>query len=249
MTPVELREWRNEVLSRLEVLKAHTKQTLQLMKSRDLQKLDENGKAELEEEWERIEHLFPSDFHAARQNDLSRHLHFAYQHDFDDIENLDIPAVTKSVKEYGRSGDNFVAEEMDRVRLQSSVSDIIHALIRDACADFVAARQHSEAARAAVGLLMDELRRLSGEESDGDTLIRGVVGVNHGQIAFSNCHSKNAKQVTQGFKQMTQGLYKGVRNPISHGWREIGEIEAFQIMTCCSLLLTQLQLVESVDGS
>ena len=88
-----------------------------------------------------------------------------------------------------------------------------------------------------------------GEESDGDTLIRGVVGVSHGQIAFSNCHSKNAKQVTQGFKQMTQGLYKGVRNPISHGWREIGEIEAFQIMTCCSLLLTQLQFVESVDGT
>ena len=124
---------------------------------------------------------------------------------------------------------------------------MIHPQIKDACADLIAGRKYREAARTTVGLLMDELRRLSGTESDGDALVRRVAGTTPGKLAFSDCQTNNAKQVTDGLKLVAQGLYKGVRNPSSHSWDGFGRVEVLQIMAVSSLLLTQLQIVEAED--
>ena len=73
-------------------------------------------------------------------------------------------------------------------------------------------------------LLMDELRQLSGSDSDGDTLVRKAVDTTPGKLAFSDCQTNNAKQVTEGLKLTIQSLYKGVRNPSSHGWKGFGRV-------------------------
>jgi hypothetical protein len=88
---------------------------------------------------------------------------------------------------------------------------------------------------------MDELRRLSGKDADGDSLIRQVIGTNPGDLAFSDCASNSSKQVTEGLKLIAQGLYKGVRNPVAHTWDELRSTDVLQVMVTCSFLLTNLR--------
>ena len=240
---MELGTWRNEVLSRLRALRGRARQTRQSMAAQNLQKLDD--KKDFKAAWEQIESLFPEGFHPNRSVDLTRHIFFAQQQDFQDIEIFDIPAVIQSVERYGQGGEAFIAEELQRVRFNSSVSDLIHPQIKDACTDLIKCRKYREATRAAVDLFMDELKRLAQVESYGDTLIRDAIGTTSGKLAFSDCCSNNAKKVTEGLKLVAQGLYRGVRNPLSHGWNDDGyeDIECLQIMATCSILLTRLQLV------
>lgn len=245
MDAKQLARWRNELLTRLENLSIDARQIRQTMKARGLHELED--KSDFEAKWERIYELFPENFHPDRTGDLTRHIHFAQEHDFSDIENFDIPAIMESVKRHGRKGDEFIVEELDRVHIDSCVSDLLHPQIRDTCANLIAERQFSQAAQKAVGLLMDELRRLSGEDSDGDSLIRNAIGTNSGSVAFSDCHSSSSKGFTEGLKQIAQGLYKGVRNPVAHGWEDLRSTDVLQIMATCSLLLTNLQVVNATE--
>lgn len=238
--------WRNELLTRLENLLIDARQIQQIMKARGEQTLD--NMQDFESKWRRIWELFPEGFHPDRAGDLGRHLRFAELHDFSDIENFDIPAVMESVKRYGRSGNAFIKDELDRVHVNSDVSELLHPIIKDACADLLSKRQFAQAAQRAVGLVMDELRRLSGIDTDGDSLIRQVVGTNPGKLAFSDCTSNNSKQVTEGLKIVTQGLYKGVRNPIAHAWDELRSTDVLQIMAVSSFLLTNLRLLIPPDN-
>lgn len=245
MDAKSLDRWRNELLTRLDNLSIDARQIQQMMKARGQRELED--KSGFEAKWQRIEEMFPHDFHPNRAGDLARHVHFAHQHDFSDIEIFDIPAVMESVKRYGRSGAEFISEELERIHIGSDVSDLLHPQIKDACADLISKRQFGEAAQKTVGLLMDELRRLSGKDADGDSLIRQVIGTNLGNVAFSDCESKNSKQVTEGLKLIAQGLYRGVRNPVAHGWNELRSTDVLQIMAVCSFLLTNLRLVSSAE--
>lgn len=157
---------------------------------------------------------------------------------------MDIPAVAASVTRFGRSGDRYVAQELDRLSFGAAISDLIHPQIKDLCTDLTAAGKHREVVNTSVGMLMDELRRLSRVDKDGDALIRQVVGTMPGKLAFSDCQNVSAKQVTDGLKLIAQGLYKGVRNPASHGWDGFGYSDALQIMVACSFLITRIQIVD-----
>lgn len=246
MKPKELEKWRNEVLTRLENLRIDARRTRQMMEARGQNKLTD--KSDFEAKWDRIVELFPEDFHPIRAGDLGRHIHFAMPHDFSDIEKFDIPAVMDSVKRYGRKGADFIKEEIQRVQVGSDISELLHPQIKDACVDHLSKRQFAEAAQKSVGLLMDELRRLSGHDADGDKLIRKVLGTQPGQISFSDCDSNSSKQVTEGLKLVAQGLYKGVRNPIAHGWNDLRSTDALQVMVTCSLLLTNLNIADPGDA-
>ncbi len=252
MEPAQLEQWRNEVISRLETLKACAQHIRQFMDANDLPKLKDKAdfKADFEAAWQKIQDLFPEDLCPNRADCLNRHIDFAEQQDFSDIEKFDIPAVVESVQRYGRTSAAFIGNELERLNFNSSVSDMIHPQIKDACAELIAGRKYQEAARTTIELLLNELRQrsISGLDSDGDALIRQVVGTKHGKLAFSDCQNNNTKQVTDGFKLIIQGLYKGVRNPCSHGWNGFGRVEVFQIMAVSSLLLARLQIVEAEDN-
>jgi uncharacterized protein (TIGR02391 family) len=245
MKPKALEKWRNELLTRLENLKIDARRVRQMMEATGQDELED--KSDFEAKWDRIVELFPEDFHPNRASDLARHIGFAMPHDFDDIEKFDVPAVMDSVRRYGRKGAAFIEEEIERVQVGSDVSELLHPQIKDACADLLAKRQFGEAAQRAVGLLMDELRRLSGQDLDGDKLIRKVVGTQPGKLSFSDCESNGSKQVTEGLKIIVQGLYKGVRNPIAHGWNEFRSTDVLQVMAICSMLLTNLQILGPAD--
>ena len=232
--------WKHEVLSRLDSLAQKARQCRQYLEINELRQLDDNE--DFTSAWQRVRDLFPEGFHPDRANDLQRHARFAMPHDFEDIELHDIPAIRRAVEAYGRKPS--IRERLDALTLDASVSDALHPLIKDACVDHVKERQYTLACQAAIAVVMNELRRLSKSQTDGDKLIQRVIGVQPNKVAFSPCSTDNEKSISQGLKMIAQGLYKGVRNPIAHGRTDVDKLEAIQVMITCSLLVSRLRFVD-----
>ena len=239
MNPRQFKRWRREILARLDVLKTKARQARQYLEANNLRALQD--KEDIEEAWLRVQERFPSDLKPPRVGDLNRHLSFAMPHDFSDIEQIDIPAIEEAIKRYGRHGNEFIEHELAALDAGLEAWELLHPQIRDACMTLYENGLYRDAARTAVELLMDEIRRLTGRQDDGDSLIRSAVGVGK-QIAFSANDDDNQKSVTEGLKLILQGFYKGIRNPTSHGYGGFARLETFQIMSLCSLLLGRLQL-------
>lgn len=245
MNPEQIIRWRKDILARLDVLKSKVRQTQQYLEAKNLHKLKDKDKdkdkEDIEEAWFRVQERFPADLKPPRVSDLNRHLHFAMQQDFSDIENLDIPAIEGAIKHYGRHGNEFIEHELAAHDVEFEAWELLHPQVRDACMTQFDNGMYRDAARTAVELLMDEIRRITGRQDDGDVLIRGAVGVNQ-QIAFSAHEDNNQKSITEGLKLVLQGFYKGIRNPASHGYNGFARLDTFQIMIMCSFLLSRLQL-------
>ena len=97
------------------------------------------------------------------------------------------------------------------------------------------------AARAAIELLMDEIRRITGRQDDGDALIRNAIGVGR-QIGIASNEDDSERSITEGLKLILQGLYKGVRNPVARGCDPFPRLETLQILSTCSFLLSRMQM-------
>ena len=239
MNPEQFKRWRKEILARLDVLRTKARQAQQYLEANNLRELKD--KEDIEEAWLRVRERFPTDLKPPRVSDLNRHLGFAMPHDFSDIEQIDIPAIEGAIKRYGLRGNEFIEHELAALDAGLEAWELLHPQIRDACMTQYDNGFYRDAARTAVELLMDEIRRFTGRQDDGDALIRGAVGVER-QIAFSANEDDNQKSITEGLKLILQGLYKGIRNPASHGYDGFARMETFQVMTLCSLLLGRLQL-------
>lgn len=239
MTPNDRRRWQKLMLGRLDVLRTKAVQAQQQLEARGLDTLEDRD--DVSAAWRVVYERFPEDFKPPRAGDLARHLHFAQAHDFHDIVAFDIPAIEKAVKQYGHDPEELIARELDELDTDLEAWELLHAAIRDACLRRFHEGQYHEAVRAAVELLMDALRSLSGRSDDGDALIRGGIGVGK-PVGFSSNSNDSEKAVTEGLKLILQGLYKGVRNPASHGFTDYSRLEAFQILATCSFLLGAMQL-------
>jgi len=239
MTPAQISRWRKDILARLDVLKTKALHARQYLEANDLRELDDTE--DIKGAWLRVQERFPDDLTPPRVSDLNRHLGFAMPHDFSDIERLDIPAIEGAINRYGRRGNAFIVHELAALDADLEAWELLHPQIRDACMMQYENGHYCDAARAAIELIMDEIRRFTGRRDDGDALIRGAVGVGH-PIGFALGADDNARRVTEGLKQILQGLYKGVRNPTSHGFDGFSRIETFQILVLCSLLLGRMQI-------
>jgi uncharacterized protein (TIGR02391 family) len=240
MTPLEIEQWRRDLLARLDVLKSKARIARQLMEAKGLDVLED--KDDLLHAWRAVYERFPEDFKPLRGGDLSRHLRFAERHDFSDIEKLDVPSIIADVERHGRLGEDFIKHELSLLDVTLQASELLHPRIRDVCLTHLKNGSHKEAVRAAVDLLIDETRKLSGRTDDGDSLIRNAIGIANA-IGFSDDSTDSEKNVTEGMKLVFQGIYKGVRNPSSHaGHIGFERLETFQILAMCSLLLGRMRL-------
>lgn len=242
MTPERLARWRKDVLARLDVLRTKARLACQYLEAHGRDEL--HDKADIVNAWIAIKERFPEDFEPPRMFDLNRHLSFAMPHDFGDIETLDIPAIEDAVNRYGRDGQEFIDHELEKLDNDIEVWELLHPQIRDACLESLQAGRYKDAGRAAMELLMDEIRRRSGRTDDGDSLIRNAVGVSNA-IGFSDNGDGNEKNMTEGLKLVLQGLDKGVRNPLSHGHEGFARLETYQILITCSFLLGRMQSNDS----
>jgi len=240
MTPEELSRWKRDILGRLDVLKTKARHARQYLEAHGLDALDD--KQDIMEAWRRVQERFPEDLDPPRVSDLNRHLGFAMPHDFSDNETLDIPAIEGAVERYGRCGEEFIAHELAALDVGLEAWELLHPQVRDACMTQFENGLYRDAARAAIELIMDEIRRYTGRQDDGDALLRASVGVGQ-RIGFSANRDDNERAVTEGLKMILQGVYKGVRNPASHGYDGYSRLEAFQILVTCSFLLGRMRLI------
>ena len=246
MTPEQLKRWKKDILARLDILKSKARHAQQYLDANNLHELKDTD--DIKEAWLRVQERFLDDLKPPRVTDLNRHLGFAMPHDFSDIESLDIPAIEGAIKRYGRRGNEFIEHELAALDADLEAWELLHPQVRDACMTQYENGLYRDAARAAVELLMDEIRRFTGRQDDGDVLIRSAVGVAR-QIGFSANEDDNEKAITEGLKIVLQGLYKGVRNPTSHGYDGFPRLETFQILTLCSFLLSRMQMTRDNSSS
>lgn len=82
MNPEQIIRWRKDILARLDVLKSKVRQTQQYLEAKNLHKLKDKDKEDIEEAWFRVQERFPADLKPPRVKDLNQHLHFAIQQDF-----------------------------------------------------------------------------------------------------------------------------------------------------------------------
>jgi len=242
MTPEELSRWKREILGRLDVLKTKARHARQYLQAHNLEALE--NKDDIVEAWRRVQDRFPEDLNAPRVNDLTRHLGFAEAHDFSDIETFDIPAIKGAIERYGRGSDEVISHELATLDVGLEAWELLHPQVRDACMTQFENGLYRDAARAAIELILDEIRRCTGSQDDGDALLRATVGVER-HIRFSANEDDNERGITEGLKMILQGLFKGVRNPTSHGYDGYSRLEAFQILVMCSFLLGRMRLVGS----
>jgi len=197
---------------------------------------DQNIKAA----WNKVTELFPEDFEPSRQSDLKRHIRFGYEHDFQDILDHDIPAIERSVHQYGLGRNDVISDELAALDHDIESWELLHPDIRDVCRSLFDQGAYSDVARKAVEVIMSEIRKRSGQQADGDALIRKAIGVNE-PVGFSPNTDDNERQITEGLKQMLQGAYKGIRNPASHGYERYSRLEAMQIMVLCSFIMGRMR--------
>ena len=239
MTPDELRRWKKQVVGRLEILKSRVEQAMSRLKVDNRENHPDDP--DIRSVWNRVETLFPEDFTATRKNDLIRHIGFGYIHDFRDILDYDIPAIERAVHAYGLNRDDVIAQELASLDCDIETWELLHPQIRDACISSFDQGSYGDAARKAVEVIMSEIRQRSGKQTDGDALIRDAVRV-AGPVSFSrDAQDNNERQVTEGVKQMLQGIYKGIRNPASHGYEDYSRLEAMQIMVLCSFIMGRMR--------
>lgn len=239
MTPEQIIRWKRDILARLDFLKVKARHARQYLEANKLDTLED--KHDLLQAWNRVRERFPEDLNPPRVSDLNRHLGFAMLHDFYDIETLDIPAIAGAVERYGRRGEGFIAHELATLDLGLEAWELLHPQIRDACVTQLDSGHYRAAARAGIELIMDEVRRYSGRQDDGDALLRAAVGVTK-NIGFSTNQNDNERNVTDGLKMILQGVYRGIRNPASHGYDGFSGLEALQILVICSFLLGRMQI-------
>ncbi|WP_162173824.1 TIGR02391 family protein [Hyphomonas johnsonii] len=230
------------MISRLDTLAHMARVTRQHLENHDLRELED--RTEFRGAWRRIVELFPEDFTPARGSDLARHIGFAQPHDFFDIEFQDIPAVQGSVQNYRRGGEENAIFAQEEFEIDFEPFQLLHPLIRDTSLPQFNDQNYSIAARSAVEVIMDEVRRISGQDGDGHRLINDVFGAGAGNLAFSPCSTESEISVSGGLKDMLLGIFRGIRNPLAHGWNGFTRIECFQIMVACSFLLARIELVE-----
>lgn len=243
MTPNELKQWKKLITSRLDNFKSHVEQTVTRLANSDQKRLPNDDV--LMSAWKRVYDRFPEDFRPSRKGDLIRHMHFGHEHDFYDILNHDIPNVEQSVQEYGLNRNEVIKQELASLDFNIESWELLHREIHDACRHSFDRGTYSDTARKAVEVIMDEIRKRSGQQADGDKLIGQVVGVGK-PIIFSQNENDNQHTITKGLKLMLQGAYKGIRNPASHGYKDHSRLEAFQIMVLCSFLMNNMR-VANVD--
>ena len=143
---MDLGERRPKALTRLDDLKHRAKQSGHCFEANLLRKLEDNSPFQ---DSQRTKEPLPKDFSRNRAGDLSRHAYFAMPHDFSEVESHDIPAVRQSILRRGRKGDDFIVDQPEDFRLNSTATDALHPLIKDACVHFLRKRRFRTATLAA----------------------------------------------------------------------------------------------------
>lgn len=101
-------------------------------------------------------------------------------------------------------------------------------------------RIYTAAIQDAIYYLSDLIRKRSGVDGDGASLVGQALGGADPKIKLTKLHSESDKNIQSGTEQILRGIYQAVRNPRSHGKHTDTQDDAIAIILFISYLVKQI---------
>lgn len=191
-------------------------------------------KREIKEKSDDLKSTIPEELKGTRLNDLLRHAHYGEETDFRDILNFDLPDIRTKFIEYVKKNKNF--EDL-------SYADLLHPSIKDECLAAYTSGMYRNAALDAFGVILTYLRKTTGIELDGDSLITQTFSKKNPALVPDNPKftPETKENYQRGAMNTLQGLNALVRNPLTHQ-RElvINQMGCARFMIACSLIMSTM---------
>jgi uncharacterized protein (TIGR02391 family) len=166
---------------------------------------------------------------AGRLGDLSRHIRFGMDNDYDDIMKQDVPSVMEAAEALAREGAG-----QPRVL---GFEDLLHPAIVKSSLDQYRNGHLRDAVLNGVIAVFDMIRARTGLKMDGKDLVGQAFGTEKGKLIFSELKTETGKNDQKGFLQIYEGIYTGVRNVKAHSLtHDLNEQKAAQYIVTLSLL-------------
>ena len=110
-------------------------------------------------------------------------------------------------------------------RSSPEIWDLLHPRVCKAARNLFEAKNYTEALTRCIKELNIELkqyyRTISGEELDGHVLVGKMLSIEKPVLKIAELETESGRNMQKGLMQILQGLFVGIRNPISHD-RTIG---------------------------
>lgn len=134
--------------------------------------------------------------------------------------------------------------------MENTQSCSIYPLLNDQIIELAYSQFNSgfyrEAAINAVGAIYTKLRKLTGLEGDGDSLINKALSIKNPKILVGNINTPNGANEQKGIQSLALGLHQAIRNPYVHDTKkEVSRREASQVLISASIVLDKLQETNS----
>jgi len=101
-----------------------------------------------------------------------------------------------------------------------------------------------------INTLFQHIRDKTNSEEDGKNLIGKVFSIKNPKLILNELDTSSGENEQQGFIQLFNGLYQGVRNPNSHGLKNsFTKLETMQYLIFISLLVTKVDNAKVVNES
>ena len=176
--------------------------------------------------WKQVD---PGMKNTGRLGDLSRHIKFAMDNDYDNILKQDVPSVLKAAEGLAREGSKEVKGLdfeglLHPAIIDSSLAQFRNGQLRDAVLNGVIA-------------VFDMIRVRTSLKLDGKDLVGQAFGTDKGKLIFSEVETESGRNDQKGFLQIYEGIYTGVRNVKAHSLtHDLNEQKAAQYLVALSLL-------------
>jgi uncharacterized protein (TIGR02391 family) len=171
-----------------------------------------------------------------RIGDLSRHVKFAEENDFNDMVKSDLPAVLKSAEKLALALEG--KQRHDWIGFHS----LLHPSIEKSSLEQYKAGYLREAVLNGVIAVFDLIRTRTKLDLDGSKLTGQAFGLENGKLIFSEVESESGRNDQVGFMKIYEGVYTGVRNVKAHSLNhDLDERKAGQYLVMLSLLARRVE--------
>jgi|SRR5579872_808432 len=183
----------------------------------------------LDEHLASLERLWFRGLPRVKFSNLSRHIGFAQEVDFEDMIENDLPGVERDAESYFIS--HYVKEANE------PIARLLHPSIIEHAYDRMKHRHFNDAVLRSIMAVMSLLRKRTGLRVDGAKLINQTFGGDSPLLVLADMTTEDGKNEQSGFHKMFLGAYEGIRNPKAHSLlTDLDDVGASQYLVFASLL-------------
>ena len=132
--------------------------------------------------------------------------------------------------------------------VELQLDEMLHPLIMEISYAQYQQKHYKDAILNAINALFQHIRNKTNTTEDGKNLIGKVFSLKNPILLISEIDTSSGENEQQGFIQLFNGLYQGVRNPHAHGLKnDFTKLEATQYLIFISLLVNKIDNAKIVN--